>query len=150
MTPVTTAIPYFTLAELCCKGTGVVKLDPRFATALPKLREAWGGPLSPNSVCRTPEHNAREKGHPNSLHLTDNPRWPTLGAMAADIRWRGWEPARQLAFARVAWGLGWSVGLHDGFCHVDRRADLNLKLLPQSVFLYGTWTGKFGRDDIVA
>ena len=150
MTPITTAIPYFSESVLQCKGTGVIKLDPRFADALPKLREAWGSPLSPNSVCRTPEHNIREKGHPNSLHLTENPRWPTLGTMAADIRWRGWEPARQLAFARVAWGLGWSVGLHDGFCHVDRRADLNLKLLPQSVFLYGTWTGKFGRDDIVA
>jgi zinc D-Ala-D-Ala carboxypeptidase len=152
MTPITTAIPYFSITELQCKGTGVIKLDPRFADALPKLREAWGSALVPNSVCRTPEHNRSmdPPGHPNSLHLTENPRWPTLGCMAADIRWRGWEPARQLAFARVAWGLGWSVGLHDGFCHVDRRADLNLKLLPQSVFLYGTWTGSFGRDDVVA
>ena len=150
MMPITTAIPYFSESELRCKGTGVIKLDPRFADARPKLREAWGSPLSPNSVCRTPVHNIREKGHPSSLHLTENPKWPTLGTMAADIRWRGWEPERQLAFARVAWGLGWSVGLHDGFCHVDRRADLNLRELPQSVFLYGTWTGKFGRDDIVA
>jgi hypothetical protein len=150
MTPVTTAIPYFTLSELRCKGTGVVKLDPRFATALPKLRDAWGSALVPNSVCRTPTHNIRENGHPHSLHLTDNPRWPTLGTMAADIRWRGWEPARQLAFARTAFGLGWSVGLHDGFCHVDRRSDLNLKLLPQAAFLYGTWTGPFSRDDVVA
>lgn len=150
MQPITTAIPYFSESELRCKGTGVIKLDPRFADALPKLREAWGGPLVPNSVCRTPAHNAREGGHPRSLHLTDNPHWPTLGTMGADIRWRGWEPARQLAFARVAWGLGWSVGLHDGFCHVDRRADLKLPNLPQAVFLYGTWTGSFNRDDVIA
>lgn len=150
MTPVTTAILYFSEAELRCKGTGIIKMDPRFAEALPKLREAWGIPLAPTSVCRAPSHNAKEGGHANSLHLTENPRWPTLGCMAADIRWRGWEPERQLAFARVAYGLGWAVGLHDGFCHVDRRGDLNLKLLPRTVFPYGTWTGKFGRDDVVA
>jgi hypothetical protein len=47
--------------------------------------------------------------------------------------------------------MGWAVGLHNGFCHVDRRADLNLPDLPQNVFLYGKdWEGKFGRDDIVA
>jgi len=56
----------------------------------------------------------------------------------------------QLAFARVAWGLGWSIGLHNGFCHVDRRKDLGLAELPQSVFLYGEWAGKFNRADIVA
>lgn len=148
MTPVTTAILYFSEAELRCKGTGIIKMDPRFAEALPKLREAWGKPLTPASVCRAPSHNANEDGHPHSLHLTENPRWPTLGTMAADIRWRGWEPAQQLAFAKKAFELGWAVGLHDGFCHVDRRADLKLKRLPQSIFLYGTWTGSFGKDDI--
>jgi hypothetical protein len=150
MTPITTAIPYFSITELQCKGTKVIKLDPRFADALPKLREAWGSPLSPNSVCRTPAHNIREGGHPRSLHLTDNPKWPTLGTMAADIRWRGWEPARQLAFARLALGMGWTVGLHDGFCHVDRRKDLKLPELNQDVFIYGTWTGRFGVDDVLA
>lgn len=57
MQPITTAIPYFSESELQCKGTGIIKLDPRFADALPKLREAWGKPLTPNSVCRNPEHN---------------------------------------------------------------------------------------------
>jgi hypothetical protein len=158
LTPVTTAIEFFSHAELECKGsrkdnapgTGVIKLDPRFAAALPELRRAWNKPLTPNSICRTPEHNTKVGGNPNSLHMTENAKWPTIGTMAADISWRGWPVEEQLAFARVAWGMGWSIGLHNGFCHVDRRADLGLPNLPQSVFLYGEWANNFNRDDIVA
>jgi len=156
MTPVTTPIRFFSAAELECRGsrvngqpgTGVIKLHPSFAVELVSLREAWGRPVAPNSVCRTPAHNRAVGGHANSLHLTDNPRWPTLGTMAIDWPWRGWSSADQLAFARLAWGRGWSVGLHDGFCHLDRRADLRLPELPQAVFLYGTWTGRFGAAEV--
>jgi hypothetical protein len=156
--PVTTAIEFFSQAELECKGsrkdnapgTGVIKLDPRFAVALPELRRTWGKSLNPNSICRTPEHNTKVGGNPNSLHMTENAKWPTIGTMAADISWRGWPVEEQLAFARVAWGMGWAIGLHNGFCHVDRRADLGLPNLPQSVFLYGEWANNFNRDDIVA
>jgi hypothetical protein len=57
---------------------------------------------------------------------------------------------KQLKFARLAWSMGWSVGLHNGFCHVDRRADLKLANLPKSVFLYGKdWEAKFGQTEIV-
>jgi hypothetical protein len=158
--PVTTAIEFFSHAELECKGsrkiengiakpgTGVVKLDPRFAVALPELRRAWGKGLTPNSICRTPEHNSKVGGNPNSLHMTENAKWPTIGTMAADISWRGWAVDEQLAFARMAWRMGWAIGLHNGFCHVDRRADLALANLPKSVFLYGEWDAKFGRDEI--
>jgi hypothetical protein len=153
--PVTTAIEFFSEKELGCKGTGVVKLDPRFAVALPELRRAWGEPVVINatqgSICRTPEHNTKVGGNPNSLHMTENAKWPTLGTMAIDWPWRGWPVEKQLRFARMAWSMGWAVGLHNGFCHVDRRADLKLPDLPQNVFLYGKdWEGKFGRDDIVA
>ena len=156
MTPVTTPIRFFSAAELECRGsrvngqpgTGVIKLHPSFAVELVSLREAWGRPVVPNSVCRTPAHNRAVGGHANSLHLTDNPRWPTLGCMAIDWPWRGWSSADQLAFARMAWGRGWSVGLHDSFCHLDRRADLRLPELPQAVFLYGTWTGRFGAAEV--
>jgi hypothetical protein len=149
MTPVTTRIEFFSESELACKGTGVIKLDPRFAAALPELRRAWDKGLTPNSICRTPAHNAAVKGNPNSLHMTENAKWPTLGTMAADISWRGWPVAEQLRFARLAWKMGWAVGLHNGFCHVDRRADLGLPELPQSVFLYGEWSGAFNREDII-
>ncbi|PKM30244.1 MAG: hypothetical protein CVV07_07450 [Gammaproteobacteria bacterium HGW-Gammaproteobacteria-11] len=168
MQPVTTAIQFFPAHELECKGsrkrdasgrgiagTGVIKMDPRFAQALPVLRGEWGRPLSPNSVCRTPGHNnlpvkqGGAGGHPNSLHLTENPKWPTLGTMGADIQWRSWSTRTKLAFARLAWRLGWAVGLHDGFCHVDRRGDLGLPNLPRAVFLYGTWSGAFSPQDVI-
>jgi zinc D-Ala-D-Ala carboxypeptidase len=148
MRPVTKAIPYFSERELACKGSGIIKLDPRFAEALPKLREAWGKALVATSVCRSPEHNLKVKGHPSSLHLTENPIWPTMGTMAADIAWRGWPIENQILFARMAWKMGWSVGLHDGFCHIDRRADMKLDRLKQAVFIYGQWSGVFGRVEI--
>lgn len=145
MQPVTTAIKYFPVHELSCKGAGVIKLDPEFARELPLLREEWGGALTPTSVCRTPQHNKAVGGHPSSLHLTDNPKHKTLGTCAADIAWRSWTKERKLAFARLAWRRGWSVGLHNGFCHIDRR---NIAGLAQHCFLYGTWSGKFTIEDV--
>lgn len=135
------ALPYFPKHELACQGCGVVHLDIRFAAALPALRQAWGAPLTPTSVCRTPSHNTAVGGHPRSLHLTGNPYHPTNGCMAADFAW----PDDKLAFARLAWQMGWSVGLHDSFIHVDRRADIGLQ---KRVFLYGEWSAPFDREDI--
>lgn len=139
MNPVTTSIEFFSEPELACKGSGTIKMDPRFAAALVELRRAWGRPLTPNSVCRTPAHNIKVGGHPSSLHLTDNPKWPTVGTMACDIRWRDWSLQDQLDFAQLALSRGWRVGLHNGFCHIDRLLDI----APESkkVFLYGTYTG---------
>ena len=146
--PVTTPIRFFPAHECACKGTGIIRMDPYFAHAAPLLREAWGQPLTPNSICRTPAHNAAERGHPRSLHLTENPAWPTVGAMAMDVRWRDWSTAEKLRFARLAWSMGWAVGLHDGFCHLDRRGDLGLSTLPRKVFLYGKWSGAFHPGDV--
>lgn len=139
MIPITESIKYFSESELACKGSGLIKLDPRFAEALPKLREAWGEPLKLNSVCRTPEHNKKVGGHPSSLHLTENPKWPTFGTMACDIRWRDWAESKQERFARLALLQGWRVGLHNGFCHIDRLLDISNDR--PKVFVYGTYTG---------
>ena len=144
--PWTDGLPYFPRSELACKGSGIVRLDPRFAAQLPALRERWGKPLTPTSVCRSPSHNVRSGGHPNSLHLTENHKHPTAaGTMAADLAWRTWTRADRLAFAKLAWQAGWAVGLHDGFIHIDWRQAMGLS--PQ-VFLYGTWTGDFGGPEI--
>lgn len=143
---VTTAIKYFTENELKCKGTGVIKLDKRFADALVKLRESFKEQMIPSSVCRTPAHNKAVGGHPRSLHLTENPVRPTNGTMAADIMWRSWTKAKKIRFCRMAWQLGWAIGLQDGFVHIDRRIDIGL---PKIVFLYsGAWTNKFGEKEI--
>lgn len=146
----TEALPYFPKHELACHGTGVIKLDMRFAAALPQLRLAWGGPLTPTSVCRTPEYNKQlnngKGGHPNSLHLTENSKHWTHGSMAADLAWVTWSDEARLRFARLAWSLGWSIGLNDVFIHVDRRIDIGLR---QQVFNYGkSWAGAFGPDEI--
>ncbi len=145
MTAWTEALPYFSRSELACKGSGVIKLDLRFAAALPALRSAWGEPLTPTSVCRTPEHNESVSGHPRSFHLTDNPVHPTDGCMAADLAWRGWEPQKQLDLARLAWKMGWAIGVHDGFIHIDRRKDIGLSRV---VFVYGWWSSPFNQEDI--
>ena len=144
----TGALPYFPTHELACKGTGVVAMDIRFASTLPALRAAWGEPVTPSSVCRTPWHNKNEEGHLTSLHLTENPKWPTHGCMALDWPWRDWPQEKQIRFARLAWSMGWSIGLHNGFCHIDRRGDLGLPSLPQKVFLYGEWGAAFGAVEI--
>lgn len=139
------ALPYFTKKELACKGTGIIQLDMRFAAALPHLRLSWGGPLTPTSVCRTPERNESEDGHPRSLHLTENPVHPTNGTMAADLYWGDWPAAKRLRLARLAYKLGWAVGLHRTFIHVDRRKDIGLQ---QRVFLYGAWDKAFNAEDV--
>lgn len=128
-------IPYFGRTELACKcGCGKLELDIRFAAALPALRLAWGGSLGLTSCCRCKPHNDKIGGHPRSLHLIDNPAHPCDGTMAADVAWRTWPTQTKLRFARLAFSHGWSVGLHNGFCHIDRRKDMNQA---QAVFLYG-------------
>lgn len=139
-------LPYFSKGELACQHCGVIRLDPEFAVHLPMLRHTWGAPLRPTSVCRCPEHNAAVKGHPRSLHKTDNPdRKKAKGTMAIDISWMAWPIQRKLRFARTAWLLGWSVGLHNRFCHLDRRTAVGL---PRKVFLYGQWAGEFDAYDV--
>lgn len=139
-------LPYFTAAEVACKGTGVIRIDRRFALALMALRFLWGAAFTVSSLCRTPSHNTAVGGHPNSLHLTENPKHDTDGAMAADVPWAGWSEGDQLAFAQMAWGLGFSVGLNDAFCHIDYRKAIGL---PQNVFTYGArWTGRITEDQI--
>ena len=146
--PVYKAIPYFTEKELACKGTGVIKLDDRFAEALPKLREAWESVCTPkgwcpalilNSACRTPKHNkSLKRAHPRSLHLTENPYWPTNGTMACDIRWDCWPRDKQFEFCILALDMGWRVGLNNGFVHIDRGLEVGITT---RIFLYGDYSG---------
>lgn len=139
-------IPHFSRKELACKGTGKVLMDIRFARALPWLRGLWGKPLIVNSCCRTPDHNAAVGGHPRSLHLTKNPRHPTHGTMAVDIRWWDWTDSDRLAFAQLAYKNRWSVGLHDSFIHLDRRSEIGLA---RAVFVYGRWSAPFKIEEVI-
>lgn len=140
------AIPYFSEDEVKCQGSGIIRLDPRFAAALPFLRMSWGTPLYTTSVCRSPEHNEAVGGAENSFHLTENDEYDTEGTMAADIFWEDMEPQEKLKFAQLAYDLGFSVGLHDTFCHVDLRAELGID---QIVFTYSEWKEPFAETDVM-
>lgn len=146
MTWLNTPIPYFSTYELECKCCGELMLDTSFAALLPALRQLHGAPLTANSVCRCPAHNANVGGHRSSLHLTQNAKHKTVGTAAADLAWRAWPPDAKLRLARLAWGLGLSVGLHNSFIHVDART--SAAGLPQHAFLYGDWDGEFSPDDV--
>ena len=138
----TKAIPYFSEEELRCKGSGALILDIRFAIELPKLRKSWRNTLYLTSVCRSPEYNKQVGGHPNSLHLTENPKWQTAGTMAADIYWENWDLSAKYEFYILARELNWSCGLDKQFIHCDRRYDIGLGGI---TFTYPSWTNDFAR-----
>jgi len=140
-----TELPYFTEEELACPSSGTLRIDSRAAAQLPYLRVTWGAPLYLNSACRSPAHNAKVGGHKFSLHLTENPKHPTNGCMAFDIRWRSMGVKDKLELARLCWKLGWALGFHDGFLHIDRRVEIGL---PKIIFLYDEWAAPFSREDV--
>ena len=129
---------YLSAAEMACPTTGTIKIDKRFADAWVELREEWALPLKVNSGCRTPKHNEKIGGHPRSLHLTENPVWPTYGTMAVDIQWRDWATGKQQQFAELARSKGWRVGLANGFIHIDRGHDVGVKT---GVYFYKGYIG---------
>jgi hypothetical protein len=142
----TSALPFFTERELGCRHCMEIKLDLDFAAMLPALRLTWDKPLALTSVCRCPIHNKSVGGHPSSLHMTENAKWKTDGCMAADIHWAKWPVAEKLKFARHAHKMGFRVGLHSTFCHIDLGRKLGLSPKP---FIYNTWSGEFNPEDIL-
>ncbi|MFP4137462.1 MAG: D-Ala-D-Ala carboxypeptidase family metallohydrolase [Halomonas sp.] len=142
-------LPDFTADELRCKGTGELRLAPGFGRALQGLRDAltleWcreGLPIEDahraatmilNSACRAPTHNDAVGGHPSSLHLTEGGR-ETGGTCAVDVRAPETSPEYRSRLARTALRLGWSVGYHPRFLHLDLRTPY--AGLPQAEFDY--------------
>ena len=61
----------FKVSEFACKcGCGKKDIDQRVMDMAETIRLALGVPVRVNSGCRCKEHNARNKGVPNSKHLT--------------------------------------------------------------------------------
>lgn len=122
-------LKYFSSSELKCKASGILLLSPPkgdypgFGARIDDLREAWGKSLKVNSCCRSKVHNADIGGHTHSLHVADEPYWPTEGTCAIDFDETS-DEFRQLAYSK-----GFSVLLENGWTHCDDRT--NVVNLPQ-------------------
>jgi hypothetical protein len=111
--------PYFSHKELACRSTGIVKLADGFLERLIQLREEYNRPMKVNSCCRSASYNRYVGGHPRSLHVYDYPAHETEGTCAIDIKMHTGFDKGELV--NVAWRLGWSVGVHKSFIHLDQR-----------------------------
>lgn len=126
-------LPNFRARELMCPLSRRIKLDARFANRLQLLRERTSHPLAPTSVCRSTQKNIDVSGHKRSLHLMDNPHWPTLGTIACDVSIINWKRLKQEIFIEKAKKLGFSIGHGQDFIHLDAR---DLIGLPRTNFHY--------------
>ena len=61
--------PNFSPAEIACRGTGALKLDPIAMDRLQGLRDRLGKPLIVRSAYRSPAHNHAVGGAPRSKHM---------------------------------------------------------------------------------
>lgn len=129
---------YFTDDELRCKGVNCgcgnkVILDDVFMKELAKLRTKLNLPMKVNSCCRCKVHNAKVGGKAKSFHISDKPAWEGLnGCGAIDI---GYDNVTyRNVLARLAWELGWRIGYHKKFLHLDIAAIRGI--LPKTIFKY--------------
>ncbi len=108
--------------ELADRVTGKGIIPQSTLDRLAELRIALDMPMIINSACRTKERNVEIGGHPRSLHVYDNPHHPTGGCIAFDIRTQDLEYNKK--FLEVAFNLGWTVGIANGFFHIDDRHEI--------------------------
>lgn len=113
----------FSEAEQACNHCGQGELAPGFHSKLLEFRVLLAKPMILNSACRCKTHNTNEGGHARSLHVFDNPYWPTDGCCAIDVRTWDKPASYRREVVELARELGWSIGFGNGFIHLDRRTD---------------------------
>lgn len=119
--------------EVKCKCCGLIILDPEFDRQLTKLRLKFGQPMIPTSCCRCQKHNAEVGGKLRSFHICDKPAWKKLkGTAAIDVKYTKLFYRNRLA--RIAWELGWRIGYHHDFLHLDVASILGI--MKQNIFKY--------------
>ena len=142
------AWPYFSFEEMACRteaGGWDCGIQNHFMHRLVALREEFGSKMVITSGYRTPEHNAKIGGSPNSYHMD---------GIAVDVHApRGFETHR---FVRLALLYGFSgIGLsldgadEDRFIHIDTRPSTPV------IFTYGASPGELDtvrreRDELQA
>ena len=100
----------FSPAEIACRGTGQLKLNPQALDKLQALRDRLGKPLIVRSAYRSPEHNRNVGGAPRSKHMDGT---------AFDIAMSNHDPVAFEAAARAAGFLGFGYYPRSGFIHID-------------------------------
>jgi len=100
----------FSPAEIACRGTGQLTLNPDALDKLQALRDRLGKPLIIRSAYRSPEHNKAVGGAPRSNHM--------LGT-AFDIAMANHDPVAFEAAAREVGFLGFGYYPRSGFIHID-------------------------------
>ena len=126
-------LDHFSHSELACPTTDQVRLAAGFGEALERLRVELDEPIYLTSACRSPLHNAKINGHPQSLHLVINCLWGTGGTCAVDVGAIDGEFKAKLI--TLALDQEWSVGVASNFIHLDQRT--RYCELPQVVYHYG-------------
>ena len=122
-------LDHFSHSELACPTTDQVRLAAGFGEALERLRVELDEPIYLTSACRSPLHNAKINGHPQSLHLVVNSLWATGGTCAVDVA--GQHKTKLIS---LALDQEWSVGVASNFIHLDPRS--RYTALPQVVYHY--------------
>jgi zinc D-Ala-D-Ala carboxypeptidase len=100
----------FSPREMACKGTGQLLIDEVAMDNLQKLRDTLGRPLIVVSAYRSPEHNRKVGGAPNSYHLK---------GCAFDIRMDNHHPWEFELAAKAAGFRGFGYYAKTGFMHID-------------------------------
>ena len=106
---------HFSINEVECKcGCGYHSVNPVTLQCVEKLRESWGLPIIPGSVCRCTEHNKHVGGSRTSKHLTGE---------AFDIPCRGLIKQAELLdiILNIPEFHNGGIGLYDWGIHVDTR-----------------------------
>ena len=71
-------------------------------------------------LSRSPLHNAKVNGHPQSLHLVINSLWAIGGTCAVDVAATDGQYRAKLI--TLALDQEWSVGVASSFVHLDQRS----------------------------
>lgn len=94
-------------------------MDANFLHKLDKARELAGMPFIINSAYRSPEHNAKIGGRPNSSHLK---------GLAVDISVKDSRTRFIILDALIKVGFN-RIGIANSFIHVDLDIDKSNKVI---------------------
>lgn len=115
---------HFTINELQCPTSLIIKLEDGFIDALEKLRKEYGRPMVVTSGCRSDEHNKKLKqdnqpAAKHSFNLMGNKGY-LIDTIAVDVAKPNiYDQARLVSIALYN---GWTVRVGSSFIHLDQRS----------------------------